>query len=87
MKFNLLFLLLISTSFFSQTKLQTPFEKGNGNQTTTYQEMGKFYDDLAQNFKTITVESFGTDNNGEPIKVVIFNPSKNKEVPVILINN
>ena len=87
MKFNLLFLLLISTSFFAQTKLQTPFEKGNGNQTTTYQEMGKFYDDLAQNFKTISVESFGTDDNGEPIKVVIFNPSKNKEVPVILINN
>ena len=87
MKFNLVFLLLISTSFFSQTKLQNPFEKGNGNQTTTYQEMGKFYDDLAQNFKTISVESFGTDDNGEPIKVVIFNPSKNKEVPVILINN
>ena len=87
MKFNLLFLLFISNSLFAQNQFQTPFEKGNGNQTTTYQEMGKFYDDLAQNFKTISVESFGTDDNGEPIKVVIFNPSKNKEVPVILINN
>ena len=87
MKFKLLFLLFISNSLFAQNQFQTPFEKGNGNQTTTYQEMGKFYDDLAQNFKTISVESFGTDDNGEPIKVVIFNPSKNKEVPVILINN
>ena len=84
-KFSIIFL-VISTFGFSQS-FQTPFEKGNGNQTTTYQEMGKFYDDLAQNFKTISVESFGTDDNGEPIKVVIFNPSKNKEVPVILINN
>ena len=87
MKFNLLFLLFISNLLFAQNQFQTPYEKGNGNQTTTYQEMGKFYDDLAQNFKTISVESFGTDDNGEPIKVVIFNPSKNKEVPVILINN
>ena len=87
MKFKLLFLLFISNLLFAQNQFQTPYEKGNGNQTTTYQEMGKFYDDLAQNFKTITVESFGTDDNGEPIKVVIFNPSKNKEVPVILINN
>ena len=87
MKFKLLFLLFISNLLFAQNQFQTPYEKGNGNQTTTYQEMGKFYDDLAQNFKTISVESFGTDDNGEPIKVVIFNPSKNKEVPVILINN
>ena len=87
MKFKLLFLLFISNLLFAQNQFQTPYEKGNGNQTTTYQEMGKFYDDLAQNFKTISVESFGTDDNGEPMKVVIFNPSKNKEVPVILINN
>ena len=87
MKFKLRFLLFISNLLFAQNQFQTPYEKGNGNQTTTYQEMGKFYDDLAQNFKTISVESYGTDDNGEPIKVVIFNPSKNKEVPVILINN
>ena len=68
MKFKLLFLLFISNLLFAQNQFQTPYEKGNGNQTTTYQEMGKFYDDLAQNFKTISVESFGTDDNGEPIK-------------------
>ncbi|MDQ0475925.1 M14 family zinc carboxypeptidase [Chryseobacterium sp. MDT2-18] len=87
MKFLPTLFLFISSILFSQSQFQTPYEKGNGNQTTTYGEMVKFYDDLAQNFKTISVESFGTDDNGEPIKVVIFNPSKNKEVPTILINN
>lgn len=87
MKFLSALLLFISASVFSQTQLQTPYEKGNGNQTTTYVEMVKFYEDLAKNFPTITVESFGTDDNGEPIRVVIYNPSADKNTPTILINN
>ena len=87
MKFLKLLLLFISVSLFSQNQFQTPYERGNGNQTTTYSELVKYYDDLAKNFKTISVESFGTDDNGEPIKVVIFNNSKDKNVPTILINN
>ena len=87
MKFLKLLLLFISTCLFSQNQFQTPYEKGNGNQSTTYSEMVKYYDDLAKNFKTISVESFGTDDNGEPIKVVIFNNLKDKNVPTILINN
>lgn len=79
-------LLLISISSFSQ-KLQTPYEQRNGNQTVTYEEMVKFYEDLDKKFKTITVENFGKDDNGEPIKVVIFNNSKNKNAPTIFINN
>ena len=78
--------LLISISLFSQ-KHPTPYEKRNGNQTVTYEEMVKFYESLDQKFKTITVENFGKDDNGEPIKVVIFNYSKDKNVPTILINN
>lgn len=86
------FLFLLATNLlFSQSNLQTPFEKGNGNQTTTYAEMVKFYDHLAKNFKTISIENFGTDDNGEPIKVVIFNNSKIEKFkllnPTILINN
>ncbi|WP_226063565.1 M14 family metallopeptidase [Kaistella polysaccharea] len=87
MKYISFFSLLIANLLFSQTNYQTPFEKGNGNQTTTYAEMVEFYDNLAKNFSTISVESFGTDDNGEPIKVVIFNNSKDKNVPTILINN
>lgn len=87
MKFFKILFLFFSTFFFSQNQYQTPYEMGNGNQTTTYSEMVEFYDNLAKNFKTITVENFGTDDNGEPIKVVIFNNSKDKNTPVILINN
>ncbi len=71
----------------AQNKFFTPYEKGNGNQTVTYKEMVSFYNDLEQNFEDISIENFGTDDNGEPIKVVVFNPSKNKNNPVILINN
>ena len=83
--FPLLFL-LISTHLFSQS-FQTSYENGNGNQTTTYEEMVKYYENLDQNFESITVQNFGKDDNGEPIKVVVFDDSKNKNTPVILINN
>ena len=84
---SLSFLFILSANLLFSQSNQTPYEKGNGNQTTTYTEMGDFYNGLAKNFKTISIESFGTDDNGEPIKVVIFNNSKNKENPTILINN
>ncbi|OWK74946.1 hypothetical protein CBW16_06035 [Flavobacteriaceae bacterium JJC] len=87
MKFKILLLLLSSQIILAQQKFQTPYEKGNGNQTVTYEEMVKYYDELDQNFENISIENFGKDDNGEPIKVVIFNPSKNKNNPVILINN
>ena len=88
-KITLLFLLQTVFSFAQDFK--TPYEKGNGNQTTTYEEMVKFYDDLDKNFESISVVEKGKDDNGEPIRVVIFNVSKTKKFtvlnPVILINN
>ena len=39
-------LLLVQTVFSFAQDFKTPYEKGNGNQTTTYEEMVKFYDDL-----------------------------------------
>ena len=86
MKFFTSITILFSTFIFSQ-KFLTPYEKGNGNQTVTYEEMVKYYDDLAKNFQTISIENFGKDDNGEPIKVVVFNNSGKKKTPVILINN
>lgn len=78
--------IFFSGSVYSQ-KFLTSYEKGNGNQTTTYEEMVKYYNDLDQNFETISIENFGKDDNGEPIKVVVFNNTKSKRNPVILINN
>ncbi|GGP03654.1 hypothetical protein GCM10010992_12850 [Cloacibacterium rupense] len=88
-KITLLF--LFQTIFSFAQDFKTPYEKGNGNQTTTYEEMVKFYDDLDKNFESISVVEKGKDDNGEPIRVVIFNVSKTKKFkflnPVILINN
>ena len=88
-KITLLF--LFQTIFSFAQDFKTPYEKGNGNQTTTYEEMVKFYDDLDKNFESISVVEKGKDDNGEPIRVVIFNISKTKKFefqnPVILINN
>lgn len=86
MKKLVLFLILQSIFSFAQD-FKTPYEKGNGNQTTTYEEMVKFYDDLDKNFESISVVEKGKDDNGEPIKVVIFDHSKKQNTSVILINN
>lgn len=84
-KLSALFLLL-SGFLFSQD-FKTPFEKGNGNQTATYEDLVKFYDRLDQKFESISVMQKGKDDNGEPIRVVMFNPTKNRNAPVIFINN
>jgi len=90
--YRVLYSVVIFSTFFvsfiaAQNNFPTPYEKGNGNQTATYAEMVKYYADLAKNFKTISIQNFGTDDNGEPIKVVIFENANNKNAPVILINN
>ncbi|WP_447951587.1 M14 family zinc carboxypeptidase [Chryseobacterium koreense] len=86
MKFIVPVLLLFSNVLSAQ-RFQTPFENGNGNQTPTYAEMLKYYYELDQNFETISIEDFGKDDGGEPVKVVVFNNNKDKNTPVILINN
>ena len=84
-KITLLF--LVQTVFSFAQDFKTPYEKGNGNQTTTYEEMVKFYEDLDKNFESISVVEKGKDDNGELIRVVIFDNSKKQNIPVILINN
>ena len=80
-------LFLFQTIFSFAQDFKTPYEKGNGNQTTTYEEMVKFYDDLDKNFESISVVQKGKDDNGEPIRVVIFDNSKKQNIHVIFINN
>lgn len=88
--------LLFLTSFisFSQEKFLTPFEKGNGNQSTTYEECIAYYQKLDSAFETISVKEMGKTDSGEPLHIVIFNPDKqfnftqiNKDKAVILVNN
>ncbi|QFG54318.1 M14 family metallopeptidase [Chryseobacterium sp.] len=80
-------LLVLGFTVLKAQQVQTPYEQGNGNQTTTYGEMKAYYEALDKEFETISVENFGQDDNGEPIRVVVFTPSSNKNLPVLLINN
>ena len=86
-------ILFILISTFAQSQIQAPFEKGNGNQTTTFDEMRKFYQDLAKQYPSISYESKGEDDNGAPIDVVIFNSSgksfeeARKGKSVLFVNN
>lgn len=94
MKLKYLFLLLTSSFIFAQTQFQTPFEKGNGNQTVTYDEMNSYYQNLAKNFNTIQYLKKGEDDSGKAIYVVIYNPFPEKDLDklrktkaVLFINN
>ncbi|RNA61049.1 hypothetical protein D1631_03415 [Chryseobacterium nematophagum] len=93
---KLVHLLFSFASFFcfAQNNFQTPFEKGNGNQTVTYEEMNTYYQNLAKNFQTIQYIKKGEDDNGKPIYVVIYNPfpekdldQLRKEKAILFINN
>ena len=86
-------ILFILISVFGYSQIQTPYEKGNGNQTTTFDEMRKVYQELAKQYPSISYETKGEDDNGAPIDVVIFNPTKlsfeeaRKGKSVLLVNN
>ena len=89
---NLSFLFIL-ISVFGYSQMLTPYEKGNGNQTTTFDEMRKFYQELSKQYPSISYETKGEDDNGAPIDVVIFNPTKlsfeeaRKGKSVLLVNN
>ena len=96
MRFFTFLFLLFSISVFAQktNKYDTFFEKGNGNQTGTYQETITYYRLLANDFPTIEMQKMGLTDSGEPLHIVIFNPDKQfdfekiqKNKAVILLNN
>ena len=86
-------ILFIVISVFGYSQMLTPYEKGNGNQTTTFDEMRKFYQELSKQYPSISYETKGEDDNGAPIDVVIFNPSgksfeeARKGKSVLFVNN
>ena len=94
MKLKCLLFSLIPSLFLAQAPFQTPFEKGNGNQTVTYDEMNSYYQNLANNFNTVQYLEKGIDDNGKPIYVVVYNPFPEKDLnhirkekAVLLVNN
>ncbi|HLU80744.1 MAG TPA: M14 family metallopeptidase [Flavobacteriaceae bacterium] len=73
---------------------ETVFEKSNGKETATYQEVVRFYTLLDEAFSTISTQEIGLTDSGKPLHLIIYNPEaefdfkKIKEKKqVILINN
>jgi hypothetical protein len=93
---KLLLLLLLSTTLFAQNKVMytTPYEKGNGNQTATYQEVIDYFKVLDNDFESVQMLQMGLTDSGEPLHIVIYNPDKNfnfadihKNKAVLLLSN
>lgn len=91
MRFSI-FLCILSTWCVAQTQL-TPFEKGNGNQSPTYEEMRDFYQKLDKNHSTILQKEYGLTDSGYPLEVLFFskdrnfNPTKSTKKAILLVNN
>ena len=93
--FTFLFLLFSISSLAQKTNKYDPFfEKGNGNQSASYQETIAYYKLLADDFPTIEMQKMGLTDSGEPLHIVIFNAEKQfdfgiiqKNKAVILLNN
>ncbi|MFV9552011.1 M14 family metallopeptidase [Algibacter sp. PT7-4] len=77
-KIIILFLLIVSCNKPQQTiiNFETHFEKSNGLETATYQQTIKFYNDLAQTYPEISIDSLGTTDSGKPLHLVTLNTEK-----------
>ena len=71
----------------------TPFEKGNGNQTATYNEVISFYEELSSEYSTVVMEEVGLTDSGKPLHLISYSKnsinwkSVNEDKIKILINN
>ncbi|EIA08319.1 M14 family metallopeptidase [Flavobacterium frigoris] len=87
-------LLLFSMAISAQkdTNYKTFFEKGNGNQSATYQQTIAYYSLLSKDFPSIKMQEMGFTDSGERLTLVLFDPDKKFNVQarkkaVLLINN
>jgi len=74
--------------------LETRFEKSEGKETGTYEEVIDFYTQLAESSGKVSLEEFGKTDSGKPLHLAIYSPSEDfnfeelrKKNSIILINN
>lgn len=90
MRFIVLFL-FTSLVVNAQKNLSTPYEKGNQNQSTTYEECVDFYQLLDANSEKIEMKTMGLTDSGKPLHIVVFSENKDfsfqQNRAVLLVNN
>lgn len=74
--------------------LETRFEKSDGKETGTYDEVIEFYTQLAESSGKISLEEFGKTDSGKPLHLAIYSPNEDfnfenlrENNSIILINN
>ncbi|RZL62400.1 MAG: hypothetical protein EOO93_08920, partial [Pedobacter sp.] len=92
-RLSLILLLIISVASYAQ---QTPYERSNKKETTTYSEAIKFYEGLAKNHpKQAKLFTYGSTDFGKPLHLLvlsknsIFDPValRKSDKRILLINN
>lgn len=86
-----IFFLLLSNIAFCQTDWKTTFEKGNGNQSVTYEDCIAYYQKLDAYFETVQMQEMGLTDSGKPLHIITFSADQdfnfNSGKFKILINN
>ncbi|MGY3792758.1 M14 family metallopeptidase [Aquimarina sp. 433] len=72
----------------------TYFEKSNGTETPTYQEVITYYKNLAKAYPEINIQEIGMTDSGNPLHIVTLNPEAifdfekiRQDKRILLINN
>ena len=73
----------------------TRFEKSEGLETATYEEVINFYKDLANSYTTVSFQTMGPTDSGFPLHIVVYNPEgdfnfnnlREENKRILLINN
>ena len=89
-----IWLLLLLFSFQTVAAQPTPYEKGNGNQSSSYAECIAWYQQLAAVSAQVRIDSVGRTDIGQPLHQVVistgtFDPAAARKAgkAVVLINN
>ncbi|WP_026753289.1 M14 family metallopeptidase [Sediminibacter sp. Hel_I_10] len=96
-KLGLLILLLCSCSSENKQEpfnFETRFERSNGKETATYDEIISFYEHLADAYAEVNIQSIGATDSGKPLHLVTLNADANFDFEnlrnnkrILLINN
>ena len=90
--FYLTFLVCLGMQSFAQ---QTPFEKSQKQETATYLEAIRYYQDLDATYAQAKLFSYGMTDFGEPLRLLVLSKDKNfdpelirkQQKRILLINN
>ncbi len=96
-KLGLLILLLCSCSSENKQEpfnFETRFERSNGKETATYDEIISFYEHLADAYAEVNIQSIGATDSGKPLHLVTLNADASFDFEnlrnnkrILLINN